>query len=209
MNVVHKNSQVPKVITNARQRIIDEFEGMILDETTDLSIREVARRVGFAVGTIYNYFPNKDELIQALFQREWERALTGMIPKIRNAPPAEAIDRVVRTVYEEMRRVAVTKHRRRDFARVVSDKGEGSHYADDTGRPPYPVRREALQWLCNAFRPVWREAGWTDQREIDRYTVCLVTTAHRLIAVFPEEHEGNIAFLRGLIAKGEHESATE
>lgn len=138
---------------------------MILDETTDLSIRELERRLEFGVGTIYNYFPRKDELIQVLFQGEWERAISGA-------------------------------------------KGD-SHYADDTGRPPYPVRREALLRSCEAYRPLWCRIGWEDRCEIDHYTVCLVTTAHRLIAVFPEEHERNIAFLRGLIAKGEHESATE
>lgn len=209
MNNVHKNTPVPKVIANARQRILDEFERMILDDTTEPSLRELARRVGIAVGTIYNYFPRKDELIQAMFQREWERALVKTILVMRNAPVDEAIDLLVQSVYEETRRVAVTKHRRRDVAQAIAGNGDESSYSGETGQPPYPVRKEALRWLCDAFRPIWKEIGWFDDVEADRYTVCLVTTAHRLIAVFPEEHQGNVTFLRGLVAKGEHGSAPE
>lgn len=66
---------MPKIIENIQERVLSELERMFVDGTEDISIRTLARRANVAVGTIYNYFPDKDELVKALFQREWESVI--------------------------------------------------------------------------------------------------------------------------------------
>ena len=56
------------------------------------SIREVAARAGVAVGTVYLYFPSKDDLVVACvaaFQEAHRRAAQSLLAS--NAPPAEKL----------------------------------------------------------------------------------------------------------------------
>lgn len=43
-----------------------------------VSIRALAQRAGIAVGTIYNYFSDKDDLLLALTEEYWNRAMEEM-----------------------------------------------------------------------------------------------------------------------------------
>ncbi|HEY9161382.1 MAG TPA: TetR/AcrR family transcriptional regulator [Desulfomonilia bacterium] len=53
----------PEAITATRERILKEALFIINEEGyTNLSMRKLARRLGFTAKTIYNYYSNKDEL---------------------------------------------------------------------------------------------------------------------------------------------------
>lgn len=47
-----------------------------------VNIRSIAKKAGIASGTVYNYFSNKDEILLALTEEYWERALLEMRTKI-------------------------------------------------------------------------------------------------------------------------------
>ena len=59
------------LLTNAR--MITDTRG--IDE---LSIRFIAKKSGVAVGTVYNYFSNKEELLLALTEKYWKEILLEM-----------------------------------------------------------------------------------------------------------------------------------
>lgn len=56
----------------------------------DTAMEEVARRAGVAVGTVYNYFPSKAELVLALLRRETEASLAAGEAALAAAPEAPA-----------------------------------------------------------------------------------------------------------------------
>ena len=49
-------------------------------------MQEVASRAGLAVGTLYNYFPTRDDLLLAIMKRE-SRRVTEVGTRILNSPP--------------------------------------------------------------------------------------------------------------------------
>ena len=59
----------------------------------ETSIEEVADRAGLAVGTIYNYFPSKAEMLAAILRRDADQALAAgeMIVKEPPADPSAAV----------------------------------------------------------------------------------------------------------------------
>ena len=63
---------MPKVIDNIRGRAISEAREILIREGyAALTIREIARRLGIGLGTIYNYFKDKESLMAAVMIQDW------------------------------------------------------------------------------------------------------------------------------------------
>ena len=63
---------MPKIYDDLKETILNEAKVIILAKGySKLSMREVAKASGIAVGTIYNYFPTKDTLMSELMYRYW------------------------------------------------------------------------------------------------------------------------------------------
>ena len=55
---------MPKVIPEVREKLLTTVRNRLLKDGPDaVSLRSIAKECGIAVGTVYNYFPNKDMLI--------------------------------------------------------------------------------------------------------------------------------------------------
>jgi AcrR family transcriptional regulator len=59
----------------------------------DTAMEDIAERAGLAVGTLYNYFPSKDELLLVILRRETD-ALIGAGERVLANPPEDAADAV-------------------------------------------------------------------------------------------------------------------
>lgn len=60
----------------SKDQILDVATDIALKEGIDcLSVRKVAAACGIAVGSVYNYCKNKDELSKAVTDRFWDRVL--------------------------------------------------------------------------------------------------------------------------------------
>ena len=63
---------MPKVIENPQERILACARAMLLEQGIDhLNIRAVAAACGVAVGTVYNYYRSKDQLIASIMLQDW------------------------------------------------------------------------------------------------------------------------------------------
>jgi AcrR family transcriptional regulator len=83
----------------------EELRELILDASTELieahglaglSAREVARRIGYSPGTLYNIFENLDDLVLTIEGRLLDRLSTALAESPRGATPAETIQRLAR-----------------------------------------------------------------------------------------------------------------
>lgn len=110
------------------------------------SIAAIAERAGVAVGTLYNYFPDRDALFAALFKMrraELLPGITGAIEQVRGLPFEEALRRyltAVLTVFEQYR----------GFCRVAMS-------ADQSGiraKGPSTVLTAIVQALTELLQPV-------------------------------------------------------
>lgn len=64
---------MPVAVENAPQIILKAArEQLFIEGIHQLSIRKIAKRSGIAIGTFYNYYPTKKELIGSLMVDYWE-----------------------------------------------------------------------------------------------------------------------------------------
>lgn len=64
----------------SRDALLDAAERIVCDEGFEaLSIRRLAAECGVAVGTVYNYFASKSELVVAVIEHFWRSMLHGAV----------------------------------------------------------------------------------------------------------------------------------
>ena len=63
---------MPKVLENPKEAVLLFAKEIVLKDGIDkLTMREVSKKSGIAVGTIYNYFPTKKDLTLQLIENYW------------------------------------------------------------------------------------------------------------------------------------------
>lgn len=68
---------MPKIIENLENRLIEEAMKQIREQGYGaVTIRSVAMSCGVGVGTVYNYFPSKDDLLAAFMLQDWNSCMT-------------------------------------------------------------------------------------------------------------------------------------
>lgn len=67
---------MPKILENVKETLLAEGSELLLGNGyVNLNIRDVAKNSGIAVGTFYNYFSNKDELVREIILNSWMKIL--------------------------------------------------------------------------------------------------------------------------------------
>jgi AcrR family transcriptional regulator len=84
---VHKGEMpMPKLIPKAKEHILAAARKLLLEKGySGLALRQLAAQCDVAVGTIYNYFANKEMLVASVMAEDWTAALKGMQKDCENA----------------------------------------------------------------------------------------------------------------------------
>lgn len=81
---------MPKIIDNAKEKILIAAKAEVKESGfSDLGIREISKRSGIAVGTIYHYFPSKVYLIASLVLENWESYRNLALQKVEESTSME------------------------------------------------------------------------------------------------------------------------
>src|ERR1700758_1063709 len=67
-----------------------------------LQMRDVARRAGVGLGTVYNYFQTKEALFAALYAQRLDEMLSDLAPKLARTTDPEALFVLVATSYRDV-----------------------------------------------------------------------------------------------------------
>ena len=59
----------------------------------DAPVRQIAESAGVGVGTVYRHFPQRSDLIIAVFRRELDACADAAADYLRDYPPGEAVER--------------------------------------------------------------------------------------------------------------------
>lgn len=83
---------MPKIIEDLRERLLQEAQKQIgQDGYAAMTIRSVARACQVAVGTVYNYFPSKDQLVASAMLLRWNRCVQSIADAAENGESAENV----------------------------------------------------------------------------------------------------------------------
>ena len=78
---------MPKIIKDPEERILQAARKRLLDsDLSSFSLRGVAADCGIAVGTIYNYFKDKESLMAAVMAQDWAQAREEARMELAEAP---------------------------------------------------------------------------------------------------------------------------
>jgi AcrR family transcriptional regulator len=102
----------------ASDAILDAAEEVASDRgLEDTSCAAIAKRAGVAVGTLYNYFPDRDGIIAALFKTR--RA--ELVPRVLDAAKAHAHEPFEKRLRCFVKDVMAAYEERRQFLRLALD----------------------------------------------------------------------------------------
>jgi len=77
MNAVHYILIMPKLIPQLEDHITQKAESLFFQNGFDgVSMRKLAAELNIAVGTLYNYFPNKTMLFFSIMDKSWNRTFS-------------------------------------------------------------------------------------------------------------------------------------
>lgn len=91
---------MPKIIAGLRERLLQEAERQLEEGGYgSMTIRAVAKACQVAVGTVYNYFPGKEEFVASVLLARWEIATRdiGAVAKTCRNP-----EELTRCIYEHL-----------------------------------------------------------------------------------------------------------
>lgn len=118
---------MPKRIENLESSLIKEAKKQIEESGYGaMTIRSVAKGCGVGVGTVYNYFPSKDDLIATYMLSDWNQCIAAI-----NAVStySDSSTPVVRCIHDQLREYAL-RHQAifRDEAAAAAFAGSFSRY---------------------------------------------------------------------------------
>lgn len=70
---------MPKIIENLEVRLIEEAKKQIEESGYGaVTIRSIAKACGVGIGTVYNYFPSKEDLVAKHLLNDWKQCITAI-----------------------------------------------------------------------------------------------------------------------------------
>lgn len=105
---------MPKIIENLPERLLEETRRQIEESGYgSLTVRAVAKNCGVGVGTVYNYYRSKDELVASFMLEDWKACISAIGAC---AETADSIEPVLRAIYDSLT-AFISRHRS-----IFSDK---------------------------------------------------------------------------------------
>lgn len=97
---------MPKKIVDLRDKLLCHARNVLVEnKCADLTIRSAASACHVAVGTVYNYFPSKEVLIEAVVLEDWAILIEKLRAELQTVPDAMT---GLETICSELKQFAIT-----------------------------------------------------------------------------------------------------
>lgn len=95
---------MPKIIENLQDTILQAANEILFEQGfSDFSIRAVAKKLGIAPATIYNYYPSKESILEALVDSAWNGLMDAVDREVEGiTEPVAALNKVYELLKNSM-----------------------------------------------------------------------------------------------------------
>ena len=83
---------MPKIIENLESKLIEEAHRQIEQSGYGaFTIRSVAKACGVGIGTVYNYFQSKDDLLASFLLGDWQKCMSAIVSASEQSASPEPV----------------------------------------------------------------------------------------------------------------------
>lgn len=146
-----------RVRADARRNLgalVDAAKAVFVDSGVDAPVRAIADRAGVGVGTLYRHFPQRSDLIVAVFRQEVDACAEAAPVLAAHYPPGEAVERWL--------------HRFQDYLATKRGLGAALHSGDPSYSALPDYFREKLEPALSRLLEAAAAAGEM-RGDIDAY----------------------------------------
>lgn len=185
---------MPKKLKDLRPKILNVAEELFNDRSYEqIDMRCIAKNTGIAVGTLYNYFPNKQALYYEIFIKSWERSFIKLEAVIQSEGEAEQkfYDYFVLLADEVRAKKALGDKLANEGMIMLNEQSEDNAF--------YRIKRNLkvqIQGLVIELQPELKDA---DELTVERMIVVIVGAFFNIVKAFPDYRDENIKFLLSMV----------
>lgn len=186
---------MPKIIKNLKEKILLSAIELFNDfKYKDVTMSGISKKTGIAVGTLYNYYPNKKELFVDVFKMSWEETFTKLDAiLIENITFREKLDNFIEILYTE---TANRKGLGEELLKVDAFKLTNT----DRSNGAFGIRKEIYERIENIIEEIKKEEGLSVNPHFElRFKKNIFDYILAIIKAFPDEKEVNIDYLKHLV----------
>lgn len=182
---------MPKIIQNIEKKINQATLKLLEDHNyQSLNMKLIAQEAEMAVGTLYNYYQNKEELFLAVFKQSWQKTFAKLDQILSEQKKEKNIlVELVISLYNE----------------ICQRKGIGSEIikADIFNENDITVIKKTLRSKFKSALKILEQNQKIELKkavEIRLIDSLILTTVH-LATDYSEQKEENIEFIKNIIQK--------
>lgn len=183
---------MPKIIKDLENTIFNISMELFLEKGyKDVDMKMIAQKCGIAVGTLYNYYPNKKELYIATLKESWNSTF-NKFEALRSLPlsPREKIEKALLVLYEDI-------EERKGLGKELLNK----NITELNGDPRVLNFKEKLiENMEIAISSLEKKEGFKNDNSINkRLAEIFLLSIPILIEAHKDEKEENTKFLKGIL----------
>lgn len=174
-----------------QQRILAAAHKIFTDKGyRQADMRSIAKEAGIAVGTIYNYYPNKAVLYQAILTGQWDE-LEQQIFQVTQDVKQSMVEKL-RFITDYL--LVFAAHHSSFWLEIVEDPQRGAEMRDEGHR----AQMRAHEQLKKHLRSVFSECT-ADTARIERHVLTYMASVTHIGVFFPEQLEENRQYVTELV----------
>ncbi len=85
-----------------RRRVLESAAELFADRGIDVTLDEIARHAGLGVGTVYRRFPDREALVEALFEQRMDEQVVRMRAAVEDPDPWRGLTELITDMCEEL-----------------------------------------------------------------------------------------------------------
>lgn len=181
---------MPKIIKNLQEKIFESAKELFYkDGYEGVDMKAIAKKCGIAVGTLYNYYPNKDALYIEVFEKSWQSTFDKLKDLKNNKISNEdKIKKFIIIVYDDI------KNRHGIGSEVEKvDKYRNNKLLD--------FREKIILNLIEVIQPIKKIYSFDEDKFVEKKLVyMLLANIVILIKAFPDNREENLKYLYHMLS---------